>query len=146
MHEIKLVGLNKFGESLPTNEIRVVTHAAAAKDTGENSPNDMDNNRKKVIEDTDKNDTSLAPSLRRCCTDHGVKNEACLKQLCEPFIIEPVDVEESIMCMKYMNTSYKCIDEIRDNIDYELVTNQTHHHCYCHCGQSIHFSPNLFLT
>lgn len=113
MYEVKMLALNKYGESMATNEIRVVTHAAMVEEPPTtSSPID-------VIEDG--NRTNSAPSLRRCCSNHGVKNDACLKQLCEPFIIEPVDVEESIMCMKYMNTSYKCIEEIRDNIDYELV-------------------------
>lgn len=119
MYEIKMIAFNKFGESLPTNLLRVVTHgqsmvspAAAADDDG--TAVDKSNNT------TIGQDESMkVPNLRQCCTNKGVRNDACLKQLCEPFVIEPVEVEESIMCMKYMNTSYKCIDEIRDHVDYE---------------------------
>lgn len=119
MYEIKMIATNNYGESLPTNDLRVVTHSSDAKisdsiksigNNTESNENDNNNNN---------NNGTVAPSLRRCCSQQGVRNEACLKQLCEPFIIEPVDVEESIMCMKYMNTSYRCIEEIRDNTDYE---------------------------
>lgn len=125
MYEVKLIALNKFGESLPTNELRIVTHSPAAEEAETKSEKDSDAaSRKKVVDElVNKGDKSDVPNLRRCCSNRGVKNEACLKQLCEPFIIEPVEVEESIMCMKYMNTSYKCIEEIRDNTDYELVQN-----------------------
>lgn len=116
MYEVKMVALNKFGESLPTNDLRVVTHSPMVEEAKEDKDN---SSRKKVIDELDKGDLAEVPNLRRCCSNRGVKNEACLKQLCEPFIIEPVEVEESIMCMKYMNTSYKCIEEIRDNTDYQ---------------------------
>lgn len=121
MYEIKMLAINKFGESLPTNEIRIVTHFNAENDN-KKSTNEDENANTNADKGNNTNDTSMvvneAPNLRKCCANRGVKNEACLKQLCEPFIIEPVDVEESIMCMKYMNTSYRCIDDIRDNIDY----------------------------
>lgn len=113
MYEIKMIALNNYGESLPTNDLRVVTHSSDSTKISELiKPNENE------TESNDNNGTDV-PSLRRCCAQQGVRNEACLKQLCEPFIIEPVDVEESIMCMKYMNTSYRCIEEIRDNTDYE---------------------------
>lgn len=101
MYEIKMIALNKFGESLPTNELRVVTHSPTSEE--DNKSKDNDNSREKVVDDLDKpSDPSKVPNLRQCCSGKGVKNEACLKQLCEPFIIEPVEVEESIMCMRYV--------------------------------------------
>ena len=102
---------------MPTSELRVVTHSQSKDETKDKEG--TDSSRKKVVDDLDKSELGQVPNLRKCCSTRGVKNEACLKQLCEPFIIEPVEVEESIMCMKYMNTSYKCIEEIRDNTDYE---------------------------
>ncbi|KAF7493386.1 Ig-like and fibronectin type-III domain-containing protein 2 [Sarcoptes scabiei] len=125
MYEIKMIALNKFGESLPTNDLRVVTHSIETQDSSTSTDKEqvMNNNNNgndfKSDEEEIKNSTIEAPNLRRCCSSKGVKSDTCLKQLCEPFIIEPVDVEESIMCMKYMNTSYRCIEEIRDNHDYE---------------------------
>lgn len=93
---------NKFGESMPTNEIRVVTHSPPSPSSTPNDPEES--SRKKVVDVLDGNgktgDPAQVPNLRRCCSAKGVKSEACLKQLCEPFIIEPVEVEESIMCMK----------------------------------------------
>ena len=108
MFEIRMISTNKFGESLPTSEIRVVTHS-------QNEPKPVTGSS--IIDEVE--EKKKAPNLRKCCVDKGVKTDACLKQLCEPFIIEPVEIEDSIMCMKYMNTSYKCIEEIREQNDYE---------------------------
>lgn len=114
MYEVRMMAFNRFGESLPTNDLRVVTHTNPTTKAGE-EPKPASGGGD---EEEDVNSPKV-PNLRRCCTGQGVKSESCLKQLCEPFIIEPVEVEESIMCMKYMNTSYKCIDQIRENVDYE---------------------------
>jgi len=110
MFELRMVATNKFGESLPTSEIRVVTHSP-------NEPKPVNASSTEPIDEVE--EKKQAPNLRKCCVDKGVKTDACLKQLCEPFIIEPVEIEDSIMCMKYMNTSYKCIEEIREQTDYE---------------------------
>lgn len=98
-----MIARNKFGESMPTNEIRIVTHSPLPPSSTPNESEES-SSRKKVVDDLDGNgkagDPAQVPNLRRCCSAKGVKSEACLKQLCEPFIIEPVEVEESIMCMK----------------------------------------------
>lgn len=104
-----MIARNKFGESMPTNEIRVVTHSPPLSPSNTASESEENgSSRKKVVDELDNGngkgektgDPAQVPNLRRCCSAKGVKSEACLKQLCEPFIIEPVEVEESIMCMK----------------------------------------------
>lgn len=132
MYEIRMVALNRFGESLPTNELRVVTHSSPLEPSSdtESSTSGPSSSSSSPPSPAAAISTEV-PNLRKCCSNKGVKNEACLKQLCEPFIIEPVEVEESIMCMRYMNTSYKCIDEIRDNTDYEQCCEEEGVSAFC---------------
>ena len=102
MYEMAIKSINKYGTSIVTNDIRVVTHSRAI--------HNIEKDTKKPISSLKFNKTSsLAPNLRKCCADNGMKSEFCLNTLCDLTKLEEASVADISFCAQFSNITFKCL-------------------------------------
>ena len=107
MYELAIKSVNQYGSSLITGDIRVVTHSKPI--------HKIEKDGKKPISPLVFNKTaSMAPNLRKCCADNGIKTEFCLNTLCEPTKAEEVTIGDVSYCAQYANITFKCLTPDHD--------------------------------
>lgn len=107
MYELAIRSVNQYGSSLVAGDIRVVTHSKLI--------HNIDKEGKKPISSLAFNKTaSLAPNLRKCCAENGIKTDFCLNTLCEPTKAEDVTIGDVSYCAQYANITFKCLSPDHD--------------------------------
>ncbi len=102
MYQIEMKSINKFGESIVTNELRVVTLSPEIMKT--------EKDMKKPISSLALNKTDYSvPNLRKCCIENGVKSEQCLNSLCDTTKVEEASAIDISYCAQYANITFKCL-------------------------------------
>ncbi|XP_054159728.1 Ig-like and fibronectin type-III domain-containing protein 2 [Oppia nitens] len=108
MYEIEMKSINKYGTSVTSNGIRVITESHIPHHS-------LEKDSKKPISSLKFNKTaSFAPNLRKCCSDSGVKSDFCLNTLCDPTNAEEATVGDISFCAQYANITFKCLSPDHD--------------------------------
>ncbi|XP_063860088.1 Ig-like and fibronectin type-III domain-containing protein 2 isoform X4 [Scylla paramamosain] len=95
-YEVSVVSENMHGTSLPSYNLRVLTHARQANKTAVVHPE--------------------LPDVVGCCSDKGVKHYRCLRNVCDPsnrYINEP----DMIVCAPWATEAFSCLANDMDHSD-----------------------------
>lgn len=102
MYEIEMKSINKYGTSIITNGLRVVTLSHEIMTT--------EKDMKKPISSLALNKTdTYVPNLRKCCIENGVKSEQCLNAMCDATKVEEATAIDLSSCVQYANITFKCL-------------------------------------
>lgn len=107
MFEMSIRSVNKYGTSVVTNDIRVVTLSKPI--------HNIEKDTKKPISSLKFNKTaSFAPNLLKCCAENGIKTEFCLNTLCDPTKAEEATIGDISYCAQFANITFKCLAPDQD--------------------------------
>ena len=102
IYEIVMKVINKFGTSVVTTGLRVVTLSHQIMTT--------EKDMKKPISPLAFNKTdSNAPNLRKCCVENGVKSDQCLNVMWDATKVEEATAIDISYCAQYANITFKCL-------------------------------------
>jgi hypothetical protein len=115
VYEVVMQSRNRFGQSLPSEQIRVVTrlnatsgHQDARVPTSIPAPGEL------VIQDTNVNKSRSSadkqlPDMRRCCIERGVKLDRCVDVLCDPTHTDQATLADLMICAPWANVTFSCL-------------------------------------
>lgn len=106
MYEVTVTSENLHGSSLPTYALRTLTlntDAPVMVPPFNATTNSSDGNLPKL------------PDIRACCVKHGVKQERCLRTMCDPSRADETTLTDVMICAPWANVTFACM---ADNVDH----------------------------
>lgn len=104
MYEVTVTSENMHGTSLPTYAVRTLTLGAEPSfdlPTPENI--------------TSNETLPTAPDVRGCCVKRGVKQERCLRTMCDPSRADETTLTDVMICAPWANVTFACM---ADGVDH----------------------------
>ncbi|XP_022644548.1 Ig-like and fibronectin type-III domain-containing protein 1 isoform X2 [Varroa destructor] len=103
MYQISIFAQNSEGQSLPTPPIRVLTLSEFRK------KNDGDKKAASAKE--------TIPDIRACCVEKEVKQERCLRTMCDPSHAHEATLTDIMICAPWANVTFSCMANDIDHSD-----------------------------
>lgn len=112
VYEVVMQSRNRFGQSLPSEQIRVVTrlnetagHQDARIPSSIPAPGELAINQTANQNSAD----NRLPNMRQCCIDRGVKLDRCVDVLCDPTHTDQASLADLMICAPWANVTFSCL-------------------------------------
>ncbi|XP_064458219.1 Ig-like and fibronectin type-III domain-containing protein 1 [Ornithodoros turicata] len=105
MYEVTVTSENRHGSSLPSYALRTLTL---------NTEMTIIPSSNATTNDTDDMLPKL-PDIRSCCVKNGVKQERCLRTMCDPSRADETTLTDVMICAPWANVTFACMADGSDH-------------------------------
>uniref|UniRef100_A0A4D5RKC4 Putative neural cell adhesion molecule l1 n=1 Tax=Ixodes scapularis TaxID=6945 RepID=A0A4D5RKC4_IXOSC len=107
MYEVTVTSENMHGTSLPTYALRTLT---LSSEPSYDLPPPAEN-----VTSSSNESSPAIPDVRGCCVQKGVKQERCLRTMCDPSRADETTLTDVMICAPWANVTFACM---ADGVDH----------------------------